>query len=172
MSETTHALKRETVAARRLVDHLRTFGDADDEEIVSTAVEGETNLYEAVSAALNEIDECEALELGLKAKEEEFANRRSRIERRKEILRAAIEAAMVEAEQRKIKLATRTIYLSTVAPKVVVENEAEIPSRFWTTPEPPAPKLDKKALKEALAAKEAIPGARLDNGSISLRMRS
>ena len=79
---------------------------------------------------------------------------------------------MVEAEQRNIRLDSRTVYLSKVAPKVVVENEAEIPSRFWTTPEPPAPKLDKKALKDALAAKEAVPGARLDNGSISLRMRS
>ena len=138
MSDAAHTLKRETIAAKRLLQNLRETGDADDQEIVESAVEGETNLYEAIAS----------------------------------VMTAAIEAAMVEAEQRNIRLDSRTVYLSKVAPKVVVENEAEIPSRFWTTPEPPAPKLDKKALKDALAAKEAVPGARLDNGSISLRMRS
>jgi hypothetical protein len=76
---------------------------------------------------------------------------------------------------------------------VVVLQEAEIPARFFIQPPPPPPKLDKAALRTALRARQAqieavatlepqakeralepfpaIPGAMLDNGSVSLQIR-
>ncbi|GGD11838.1 siphovirus Gp157 family protein [Aureimonas glaciei] len=171
MDDPVRKLQREKVAAIRLMSHLRDAGEADDAEIVETAIEGETNFVEAVASVVAEIDECEVLQIGLKAKIEDFGNRLAAVTKRSEMLRAAIEASMVEAEQRNVKLPTKTVFLSERGPNVVVENEAEIPSRFWVQPEAPAPRLDRNALKAALKAKEVIPGAKLDNGSVSLSMR-
>jgi len=42
MSDTDYALRRETEVARQLVASLKQAGDTDDEEIVHTAIEGET----------------------------------------------------------------------------------------------------------------------------------
>jgi hypothetical protein len=79
-------------------------------------------------------------------------------------------------------------------PDVVITAEADIPSDFFVPQPPPPPKLDKKALKEALLTREMkvtfaaslegdaeraqalaaitlIPGATLNNGGFSLQIR-
>ena len=66
---------------------------------------------------------------------------------------------------------TATLTLRKVQPEAVIETEAEITSRCWTPQETPAAKLNEKSLLEALEAGESIPGARLDNGSVSLTVR-
>jgi hypothetical protein len=81
-----------------------------------------------------------------------------------------MEQAMIITEQEKFNLPTATIFLTKRKPNIVIDSEAEIPAAFWTIPKV-EPKLDKKALKEALEADEEIPGAHLDNGSISLSIR-
>jgi hypothetical protein len=92
-------------------------------------------------------------------------------EARIERLRAAIERAIVMSEMpTPLKLPAATVSVAKRKPGVVIDNEAEIPSRFFVEPPPPAPKLDKKALAAALA-EGAIPGAHLDNGSMSLTIR-
>lgn len=169
-TDATHMLRRQTEAAKTLLASLRETGDADDQEIVESAIEGETGLFEAISAALDQIDECEVLETGLKAKEVAFADRRKAVVGRAERLRAAIEQAMVMTEQEKIPLPTATIFLSKRARGLVIENEADIPSQYWVTPVV-EPKLDKKALKASLDAGDEVAGASLDNGSVSLNIR-
>lgn len=170
MSDASHILRRQSEAAKRLLTSLKETGDGDDQEIVESAIEGETSLLEAIETALGEIDECEALSIGLKAKEDSFCERRKTIEQRADRLRAAIEQAMIVTEQEKFTLPTATIFLSKRKPNLVIDSEAEIPAEFWSIPKV-EPKLDKKALKEALEGDQEIPGARLDNGSISLSIR-
>lgn len=170
MSDATHALRRQSEAAKRMLAILRDSGDADDQEIVETAIEGETSLLEAISATLDADDEDDILIVGIEAKEEVLAARKNAAKQRKERRRAAIEQAMLVTEQDKFTLPTATIFLSKRKPNLVIENEAEIPAVFWTIPKV-EPKLDKKALKEALEAAEEIPGAHLDNGSVSLTIR-
>lgn len=160
---------RELEAARQLLSDLRADGEH-DADLEADSIEGETGLLEAIDAALSANDEDEALVIGLKAKEEAFASRRKAIEDRIERRTALIERAMLETEQTTLRLPTATLTLARRAPGVVISNEADIPSRFWVVPEAPAPRLDKKALKEALAT-ETIPGATLDNGSVSLTVR-
>lgn len=169
--EPSRALRIETEAAKRLLANLRDQGHGDDAELMADAVEGETSLHEAVEAVLAQIDECDVLEIGLAAKEEAFASRRAKVKARKEFLQAAIEQAMLAAEQQKLTLPAATVFLSKRAARLIVEDEASIPSRFFVEQERPAPKLDKKALTEALKANETIPGATLDNGSVSLTIR-
>jgi hypothetical protein len=163
-------LRREAEAAKRLLASLRDSGDANDQEIVETAIEGETSLIEAISATMDANDEDDILIVGIKAKEETLADRRKAAEQRIERRRAAMEQAMIITEQEKFTLPTATIFLTKRKPNTVIDSEAEIPAVFWTIPKV-EPKLDKKALKEALEAGEEIPGAHLDNGSISLSIR-
>ncbi|MDR6632386.1 hypothetical protein J2X72_001170 [Phyllobacterium sp. 1468] len=170
MSDASHVLRRQTEAAKRLLASLRESGDADDQEIVETAIEGETSLLEAIAAAMDANDEDDILIVGIKAKEETLSDRRKAAEQRIERRRAAMEQAMIITEQERFTLPTATIFLTKRKPNVVIDSEAEIPAAFWTIPKV-EPKLDKKALKEALEADEEIPGAHLDNGSISLSIR-
>lgn len=168
----TTRLRMEADAARALLDSLRASGDDGDEDIVASAIEGETNLVEAVAAALELMDDAEAHVIGLKAKEAAFADRRAMFEHRIERLRASIERALMTVELAKpLVLDTATISLSKRARALVVTSEAEIPSAFFKQPPPPAPKLDKKALVEALKAGAEVPGAELDNGGFSLTVR-
>jgi len=165
-----HNVLRQTEAAKKLIRSLFEDGE-DDKELVADTVEGETGLTEAIDAALSEIDECEVIIAGLKAKEQAFETRRKAAEARAERIRALIEQALVATDQQTMRLPTATISLSRRQPGLVVTNEADIPARFWIEQKRPAPKLDKKALAEALKAREEIPGATLDNGSLSLTVR-
>ncbi len=166
---TEYLLRRQTEAARLLLKDLREDGE-DDADLMADAVEGETDLLEAIQSAIDANDEDDALVIGLKAKEEAFASRRAAIQKRIERRTALVERAMLDTEQTTLRLPTATLSLSKRAPGLVISNEAEIPARFWVEQERPAPKLDKKALKEALQS-ETIPGATLDNGSVSLTVR-
>ena len=139
--------------------------------MLADTIEGQTNLVEAIDKALTEIDECEILVIGLKAKEAAFEARRKSVENRAERIKALIEQALVATDQPSMKLPSATLSLARRAPNAVLLNEAEIPARFWIEQERPAPKLDKKLLTEALRANETIPGATLDNGTISLTVR-
>lgn len=171
MAEVEFTLRRQAEAAKKLLSTLKTTGDSEDEELVADTIEGETGLVEAINAALSEIDECEILITGLKAKEEAFAERRRREENKAERIKAMIEQAMLTTEQMSLKLPSATLTLTQRAPGLIVSNEADIPTKFWIEQERPAPKLDRKALTAALRAKEAIPGANLDNGSVALSVR-
>ena len=170
MNNVSHALLRQKDAAKIIVAQLREAG-MDDEENVGLAIESETNLLEVIAEALNKIDENEVLDAGLTSKINEFTERRSAVRKQTDFLRTSIEQAMLIAEQETMRLPTATLTLRKVKPAAFVEAEAEIPSRFWTPQEPTAPKLNKKSLLEALEAGEAVPGARLDNGSVSLTVR-
>ncbi len=171
MAEVEFSIARQAEAAKRLVASLRLQGADDDVELVADTIEGQTTLLEAVEAALSEIDECEVHIIGLKAKEEEFSKRRSRLEERVDRIRAMIEQAMLASEQTQFRLAGATVSLNRRLPGLIVNSEADIPTRFWIEQERPAPKLDKKALTEELRNGAAIPGANLDNGSYSLSVR-
>lgn len=161
----------EMEAAKKLLSSLHEQGVGDDAELVADSIEGETNLNEAIEAALAEIDECDVIEFGLSEKIKAFDTRRKQASDRRDRLRALIEQAMVSVDQASMKLTTATLSLTKRAPQLVVTSEADIPASFWIEQERPAPKLDKKALAEALRAKNEIPGATLDNGSLSLTVR-
>jgi len=171
MKDVAFQLRKEAEAAKNLLSMLRAEGEADDAEIVETAIEGETNLVEAIASAIDRIDEEEIVIAGGEAKIADIEARVAAKKHRVEMLRAAIEQAMLISERDNINLPTATVFVSKRAPGLVVENEADIPSDFFKAPETPAPKLDKKALAAALKDGRNIPGARLDNGTVSLSIR-
>lgn len=171
MSDVDYALRLQTEAAKHLLANLRDEGADEDAELVADSIEGETSLVEAIEQALSEMDECDIVEAGIKAKIADFDLRMHRAKNRKDRLAALIEQALVATEQSNMKLPTATLTLAKRAPGLVIANEADIPAKFWIEQERPAPRLDKNALKAALKAQEAVPGASLDNGSVSLTVR-
>ena len=194
MDQREFVVRRETEAAKLLIAGLRDTIGEEDMALLADTLEGETNLFEAIDTALAEIDETEALVSGLKEKENQFFSRRRAMEERIKRFRALIEQAMAVADQMKLRRPTATLTLRTLPPDVVVLEESDIPSEFFLPQPPPPPKLDKAALRNALRARQAqieavatladpearkqalapfpvIPGATLDNGSLSLQIR-
>lgn len=170
MSDVDYALRRETESAKQLIAVLREHGVLDDEDVVASAIEGETSLHEAIAAILDEIDVEDALVRGLEDKIEDFEERRNRIKLRIERQRAAIEQAMIICERDKMVLPTATLFLRKSKPGLVIDNEADIPSDFWKVET--KMKLDKSALKSTLENGMPVDGAHLDNGSVSLTIRT
>jgi len=160
-------LAKQAEAAQTLIEHLRALGADDDEQTVADSIEGETGFFEALAEAVRAVGEDEALAEATKAYEEKLASRRQRIERRAEAVRAAIGVAMETAGVKQRETAYGTVSLAATQPKVIVTEEADIPSKYW---KPKDPTLDKKALKADLDAKIVVPGAYLSNGGTSVKI--
>lgn len=162
---TADALSREARAAADLLAGLAT----DDAEFAHDVVEGETNLLEAVAAAIAEIDQCEIIAAGCKAKGEEIDKRRNRAETRAARVRACIERALVMSDLQNVVLPTATITVKHLPPRLIVDDESLIPAEFWVAQ---PPRLDKNALNAAAKDRPGrIPGTATTNGSVSLQIR-
>lgn len=160
---TKSALNKQAMAAANLLRELA----SDDDELNHDAVEGETDFFEAVQAALDEIDECEVLANGLDAKIAQLQTRFARITSRAETIRGLIEQAFAVAEIKSHVFPNATITQKSIAPRLIVSDESQIPSKFY---KPQPPKLDRKALLAAV--KEGpVDGVELSNGGQTIQIR-
>lgn len=161
------ALIEERRAAEALRETLGKLGEMDEDTIRDT-IEGETNLQEAIAGAVALLTNAEIMQGGLKAKLAELDARKVRYDNRVTFIRTAIEQAMVIGNLPSMELPDATLSLSKRAPGLVITDEAKIPARFW---KPQDPVIDKKAIAEALKAKEEVAGASLGAGTVSLTIR-
>lgn len=158
-----HGVSREAVAAAGLIEAL----NMDDERFIHDAVEGETGFFEAVQRALDEMAECEIVSAGIKDMQSRLSDRLRRTQARHDRLRGMIDQAFQMAEIKTHKFPTATITTKAVPPKLIVQDEAEVPSSFF---EAQPPKLDKSRL--LAACKEApVAGATLTNGGTTIQIR-
>lgn len=158
----------ESEAARSLLLNLRDIL-SDDEDASADAIEGETNLLEAIDGALARLLDLEDHAEAIKARIDDLKARKARFDQQSEMIRAALSTAIGMAGLKKVERPEATLSLRAVAPSVVVIEEADIPSEFF---EPQPPKLDKRALLAALKEKRQVPGAELSNGGESLSVHS
>jgi len=165
--DTARILARETEAATLLRNQLRDVA-GDDADLVRDCIEGETGLHEAIEAAAKQIAADTAAVKGLDDFIDTLGNRKARLKKRIEAIKIAVRVAMEVGEIKSRELAFATISRKAVPPSLVVTDEAAIPSAFWKSP---APVLDKRALFDALKAKQEVPGATLSNGSETLALR-
>lgn len=166
-------LERDIGAAKVLKAHLvEILGEeAADAETVRDAIEGETGLFETICAVVGQIGEDEASAEGIKAYVGKLNTRKSRLERRGELLRTALMNALdtLDGEEHKIdrtniaaaimaramealtsgKLdaTVATVTLKATPPKLNLVDEAEVPSQYWKTPDP---ELDRASLTRDL----------------------
>lgn len=159
-----YKVNREAEAARDLIAAL----SSDDATLRHDMVEGETNLLEALQAAIDEIDESEAIAAGCKDREAVFAHRRAAAESRVARIRASIEQALLISDMSAVRLPGATITVKDRAPAPIYDDESAIPAQFW---KPGAPKIDRDAIKAAMDAGQEVPGVSRSNGGISLQIR-
>lgn len=165
MNDIARGLTIEAEAAQALLANIRDV-IGDDEQAAIDAIEGETDLIEVISSAVDRITEIACMVDALKAREKKLKERRERLERQAEHLRTAVSTAMAQAEIKRLELPPATLTLKSVPPKAIPINEAEIPSEFWKRQDP---KLDMRALLAALK-QGPVPGAVLSNGGTTIQI--
>jgi len=128
-----------------------------DEEALNDTFTGETTLDAEIRATILAIEEDEIMVTGIKAREKELKERRSRIEARIEATRGLIEQAMTIANWPKLEMDIGTVVLGKSAPRVEIDDESLIPTQFFKRQDPV---LDKaglgKVLKERQKARAEI----------------
>lgn len=159
----------EAELAKSLVEYVRGEFGADDEEAVIDAIEGETNLKEAIREAALLVQQLEADADSLKKMVATYNDRKARKLHKAEMVRTAMRAALEAVAIKSMPLDIATVSIRATQPKLGDLDEAKIPSKFFTLPKV-EPVLDKKQLLEALKAlppapdgeePQTIPGAEL-----------
>lgn len=165
---TTMDLSREIEVAKILREQIADLAQG-DEDFIRDTIEGETNVREIIAALVaNEAEDLALLE-GIDALSKRLSGRKERIETRIQTRRALMASGMSIAEIKKLETPGGTIFTKAVPPKAEVVEEADIPPKFFVVP---PPKLDRKALLAAMKDGEAVPGARLTNGGMTIQIRS
>lgn len=167
MTSPTHNLHVETEAAKALRSNLKDI-IGDDEAFAADVIEGQTNIHEAIEAAIALVTQDETHAKAIGDHIQALESRKHRLAERAKMTRTAIAAAMDQAGKKKIETPLGTVSVRAVPPSVQVIEEAEIPTEFWKSPEP---RLDKKALAAALKDKRIIPGASLSNGGQTISIK-
>lgn len=163
-------LHDEALAARTLVAELRRVTDDLTDDDAELAVASETNLAEAIEAALlaNAMDaeHVESIKALVATLEARAARKLARIERRK----GAVMAAMEIAGLPKLELATATVSVGKGKRKVLITDQELIPGAFMRVKTAFEP--DKTAILAALLDKQQVPGAELSNTMPTLTVRT
>lgn len=161
-------LASETANARNLLADMRDLL-GDDADLIATTVEGETELAEVASKALGRILELNGMMDGIASMMASLKDRGERLEQQRDNLRTLLGVAMETGCIKKLETPLATASLRAVPPKAEIIDEAAIPARFW---KPQEPKLDRKAVLDALKAKEPVPGAALSNGGMTVSIKA
>lgn len=164
------SLHDEALAARSLVAELaRVTEDLTDDD-AALAVASETNLAEAIEAALlanaEDAAHVETLKQLAAQMEARMARKAARIERRK----GAILAAMEIAGLPKLELASATVTAGRGKRKVLITDLELIPDEFIREKVTRTP--DKDAILKAILAQRQISGAELSNTAPVLTVRT
>lgn len=160
-------LKVEAEAAQSLLANLRDVL-ADDEQATADAIEGETSLMDVIAEATARIGELAAMRGGIQDYVEKIYARLERLKRQEDLIRTALLSAVAATGLKKLELPAATLTLKATPQSVVITSEADIPSTFWKAADP---KLDRKAVLAALKDKQAVPGAELSNGGVTIQIR-
>lgn len=161
------SIDREVEKARKVKDLLESMDETDPESLM-LSIESETNLPEVLSGLYDAILEHDIYLAGLKAKLEDLSERKRRVEKTIDTLKGVIFLSMEKAELPQLRHPCATISTRSTPPKVIIEDEAAVPSEYWKRPDPV---LDTAKIKEALDGKTIVPGCVLSNGGRALTIR-
>jgi len=136
-----------------------------DEQTIQDTLEGESTELEAKIEDYGfVIRNMEAFSEAMKAEEKRMADRRKsqevKIERIKDWLLTNMQACGIQ----KIECPAFTISVRQNPAKVIIDNEAFIPSEFMVMPPPPPASPDKKAIASAIKLGKEVAGAHTEHG--------
>lgn len=139
----------------------------EDPDLMLILADGQTSLLEFLDALLEADLVDEGLIDGLKRSKDTLSVRLSRLEERRASRRAILEQALFLLDRKSLERPTGTLTLAERPTSLIIEEEAQIPARFFDL----KPVLNRRLAKEALEAGEDVPGARLAVGQITLTLR-
>jgi Siphovirus Gp157 len=168
MSAVEHRMQREAHAAKALLDSIADV-IADDDDMALDMIGAETGLTEALDATIGRLAEIEAVGAGIAGLIAKLKNRADRLDAQAERLRGAMCNAMDMASLKKFEGKAATVSMRAVAPKVIITNEADLPSEFLTEKTTIQP--DKKNIGDYLKKGGTVRGAELSNGSMTVSVR-
>lgn len=165
-------LHKELAAAAALKHQLgEAFGDEQDLVLLRDMVEGETGLDGAIDKVLEQMALDIANVQGLEKFESTMAARRKRLCDRVETMRTMLLNAMDILEERRIERPVALLTLKSLPPKLLVTDEAAIPTAFFKQPDPVLSKKDLtdvlKARRDGLEERLTELKARIDAGEIA-----
>lgn len=140
---------------------------AEDDVLRADMIEGETEAFDFLAQAVRNIGERQALANGIAEYAKELGERRARMERGVEALRALAFKVMSDADLRKVELPEATLSIRNGVPKVVITDETALPADCVKTTVAP----DKTAIKEKLVTGQEVPGACMSNAEPTLAIR-
>lgn len=140
---------------------------AEDDALRADMIEGATEAKELLSQIVRRIGERQSLANAAAEYAKEISERKARMERAVEALRALAFKVMTAADLPKMELPEATLSIRKGTPKVIVTDETALPSDCVKTTVTP----DKTAIKEKLSAGQTVPGAELSNGEPTLSIR-
>lgn len=168
----------------------------DDDELLADMIEGEVDLETFAQKCAEAIVVDAAFANSLKEVIGNTQARKKRLELRAERIRTILAMALSEAETKTINLPAFTITKRDLKPSVIIKEEANIPSAYWKQPEPVLDKaklrsdalerlalvnaanviedasLRKAELEKINKSNPPIPGIELDNGDITINIRT
>lgn len=131
---------------------MEKLGDMDlDEQTIRDTLEGiEGDLQVKGQNVAAFCLHLESMANAIAEAEKKMAHRRKVISNRADNIRAYIKSCMETAGIQEIECPYFKMKIKKNPPKVVIDDEAGIPSEFMNTPPPPPPVPDKKAIAEFL----------------------
>ena len=168
-------LVQASIAARELMRMLAVVRADDDEEVVQSSIEGETDLVEAVEAALDAADACKDRVAGLRLRIEKLRMEIERQEERREAIRAEVASAILGAgiPDGKLRLPCGGLVSAKHGEgiDVRVSSKGEVPSEFFDEVMVPQKRLNMGRVREAVAEGRHVPGVYRRNSAPKLTDR-
>ena len=153
-----------------LRERLQTaFQLEDGDQTLIDSLEGESDFLELCAKALREALEREAMADAMDALiERNMARRERHLEAAKRI-RSIVADAMVEANERKLKLPDMTVSVRDGKPKLIID-----PAQLWPayTKTETVTKPDRDKIQEAVDRGEVPDGVQISNGGAVLTVRT
>jgi hypothetical protein len=141
-------MHKELAAAAALKHQLaEAFGEEGDLTLLRDMVEGETNLDAAIDKVLEQMAMDVANIQGLEKFESTMAARRKRLGDRVETMRSMLLNALDILEVKRVERPIALLTLKALPPKLLITDEAEIPTAYFKQPDPV---LSNKDLADAL----------------------
>ena len=158
-------MRLDLATIEQVAEMLRDYSD--DEALYWDTLDGETDVMDVVEYLICEGVEADHHAAAAKEMSKVFADRASRLQRKRHAVNDAIMTIMDVTGQDKIPHPLATISKRKGRASVAIINEEEIPTQLTKT----VRTADKTAIKKQLEAGEDVPGATLDIGADTVSMR-
>lgn len=155
----------EIVRWRNEFERLAESGELDPQVIADTLESLDGDLNEKAVTIAQFTRNLDATADAVREAGKAMLARADRLARRAESIRNYMLYQLEFAQVSKIESPWFVIAVRKNPPTVVIDDEKALPAQFMVQPEPPAPRPDKAAIKDAIKAGEDVPGAHLVQSS-------